>query len=815
MFLFGTVLAREGHAQDFELVSDASVFYGSRANDDSPWFSVSADGRFVAFASDAANLVEGDDNGLPDIFVRDRLTGTTERIPELAQNGAGLGRVRPDISDDGRWVVFLESASNFDANRTLGEVLLWDRQEEQLTPITADRFRLSDSAVISGDGGTIVFHTSSQLIPDGGTGARLVAYDRTSQTYETITVNVDGESVDGRNPDVSADGRFVTFDSLESRLVSIDVNNSRDVFLADRQTDSIELVSIASTGIQSDGDSEGASLSPDGLQVVFVSSGRTLVGDTNSNMDRIFLRDLQSSETTLVSRTPLGAVVDQFCSNPKMSQNGLEVLYWCSGDDVAGAPGSGQGFFRHQVGVNGAAVVTVPGLQLRETSAIDLSGAAYVASRTEVAEGASIANILRESSPGNIETISRASQADVWPSGMDKDATHVELADNGDIVFITDAASFTPDRNSRAFVISTNGSAAVLLTGLNGTSPNGADSGVSISSNSEVAVVATTSSNALEGWDLSESGALVMLDRRTDTRQLVAYGNTSVFQVQVSGNGSFALFRSGRDDIVSQPTNGVGQIYRTGLPTGDTLLVSTTTEGVPADQDTEQPKISHEGQLVAFLSASDVLADQPLGFTNHVFVKNLQSGQLSLLRRFDGSVFTQAVRSIDLSSDGRWLAFATSDNGVIQNAPLSGSHIYLADLASGELIWVSAGRFGPDSANYDCRDPDLSSAGIYLAFVCNQPDLVEPGVNLDLRFVQQAYRYHRPTRTLELVTRSSTGEASPGEHRRIRLSGTGRNAVLEGAGTRLVNGIPGTFSYQVLRAALGETPEIVFTNGFE
>ena len=217
---------------------------------------ISADGRYVAFISSASNLVDGDTNGFADVFVRDRKTGTIERV-SLADDGtqANASSALPEISADGRYVAFRSTASN-------------------LVPGDTNGF-------------TDVF-----------------VYDREIGTIERVSVAADGTQGDNHShaSSISADGRYVSFASSDSNLVSGDTNNRRDVFVRDRQAGTTERVSVANNGMQGNDDSMSPSISADGRYVAFWSGASNLVpGDTNGGSD-IFVYDRQTHSIERVNR---------------------------------------------------------------------------------------------------------------------------------------------------------------------------------------------------------------------------------------------------------------------------------------------------------------------------------------------------------------------------------------------------------------------------------------------------------------------------------------------------------------------------------
>ena len=119
-------------AQTIERVSVSTSGVEANGESSAPLYdAASADGRFVVFESDATNLVPADGNGLRDVFVRDRLLGTTTRVSEALGGGDAFGESRyPSISEDGRWIAFSSDAPNLVIDDTNGfqDVFVFDRQ---------------------------------------------------------------------------------------------------------------------------------------------------------------------------------------------------------------------------------------------------------------------------------------------------------------------------------------------------------------------------------------------------------------------------------------------------------------------------------------------------------------------------------------------------------------------------------------------------------------------------------------------------------------------------------------------------------------
>jgi archaellum component FlaF (FlaF/FlaG flagellin family) len=283
---------------------------GGLSSEDS---AISANGRYVAFTSWATNLVSGDTNGELDVFVRDRLAGTTERVSVSSSGAEGNGRSEdPSISADGTYVAFSSYATNLVAGDTnnYSDVFVHNRQTgtTERVSVSTGGGQSSDQSLdpaISADGRYVAFDsTATDLVPgDTNTWRDVFVHDREAGTTERVSVSSGGGqgNSDSYDPSISADGRYVAFQSWTSNLVPGDTNGRFDVFVRDRQTATTERVSVATSGEQGNDHSDGWSISADGRYVAFSSFATDLVaGDTNNYCD-IFLRDRQAGTTERVS----------------------------------------------------------------------------------------------------------------------------------------------------------------------------------------------------------------------------------------------------------------------------------------------------------------------------------------------------------------------------------------------------------------------------------------------------------------------------------------------------------------------------------
>jgi len=316
-------------------VSSAS----EQGNDRSDWPSISADGRYVAFQSSATNLVPDDTNGISDIFVHDRQTAQIERVSVSSSGEQGNSTsCCPSISPDGRYVAFQSCATNLVPDDTNWEwdVFVHDRQTAETTRVSVSSGGVggdfhSDYPSISAGGRYVAFLSfATNLVPGDTNGCGdIFLHDRQTAQTERVSVSSGGEQGNSTSeyPSISADGRYVAFDSYASNLVPGDTNGYEDVFVHDHQTAQTTRVSLSSTGEQGNSDSWLPSISADGHYVAFTSGASNLVpNDTNWRFD-VFVRDCQTDQTDRVSVSTGGEQGNDRSSWPSISADGRYVAF--------------------------------------------------------------------------------------------------------------------------------------------------------------------------------------------------------------------------------------------------------------------------------------------------------------------------------------------------------------------------------------------------------------------------------------------------------------------------------------------------------
>jgi len=319
---------------------------------------ISADGRYVAFASDDTNLVPDDTNDLIDVFVHDRLTGTTERVSVATGGGQATGGnytgLLPSISANGRFVAFEAEADNLVPNDTnfSRDVFVHDRVTGRTERVSINSNGTQaevgcEYPTISATGRFVAFATTEgsdrrlpkarRPSPPGGLLSSpygIFLHDRQTGRTEEVDLGPHGArgstaAVDGSGGSiaVSKDGRFVAFDTDATNLVEGDTNDTVDVFLRDRKLGRTKRISVGPGGVQGDGGSYAVTMSRDGRFLAFASDATNLVkGDTNGVTD-IFFRDLVTGARERVSVGPRGEQANNYSYDAAISAEGRVVAF--------------------------------------------------------------------------------------------------------------------------------------------------------------------------------------------------------------------------------------------------------------------------------------------------------------------------------------------------------------------------------------------------------------------------------------------------------------------------------------------------------
>ena len=319
--------------------------------------SISDDGRHLAFQSTAplAPLA----SGFTDVYVRDRIDGTTTLI-SMGAGGVAANSFSSDahLSASGRFVTFSSSASNLVSGDTNGfdDIFLVDRDPDvngifdegnsttQRVSITTGAVEASapcTSPVISADGNWVCFASlaNNLVASDANNVGDVFAWSRADGSIRLISLNSAGGQGSGSSgvSAISFDGRFVAFESLAPNLVAGDSNGARDIFLRDRDPDqdgffddlnSITIrVSVSSAGQQANADCNTPDISDDGQVIAFQSAASNLTAGANNGIAQVFARVLASSRTELLSRAQGGQPGNGVSAFPAVSADGTVIAF--------------------------------------------------------------------------------------------------------------------------------------------------------------------------------------------------------------------------------------------------------------------------------------------------------------------------------------------------------------------------------------------------------------------------------------------------------------------------------------------------------
>ena len=373
----GTVVAFESRASDLQrldtdtaldvfarsLVTDVTELVSGNAtgtasgNDDSFDPVISADGTVVAFESPASDLVGGDLNGFLDVFRWQLGTAATSIVSavtptQMSRSTSAYGLSEDaTVSADGRYVVFVSDAVNLapgmDILPGLQNVYRHDRLTGQVDLVsvnaagTASGNGDSFDPAISADGTIVAFESSaSDLHPlDNDTRRDILARSLVTGTTELVSVNAAGTASgngDSYDPVISADGAVVAFWSRASDLHQLDTNTMSDVFARRRVTGTTELVSVNADGTAS---GNSSSLLPvinaDGTVVAFQSQAADLNPLDADNDSDVFARSLVTGTTELVSVNAAGTASGIGHSfDPVISADGIVVAFQSQASDL-------------------------------------------------------------------------------------------------------------------------------------------------------------------------------------------------------------------------------------------------------------------------------------------------------------------------------------------------------------------------------------------------------------------------------------------------------------------------------------------------
>jgi Tol biopolymer transport system component len=677
---------------------------GALGNNHSYFSALSADGRYVAFLSSASNLVPGDTNGTYDIFLRDRQTGTTERVSVDSSGVQGNdGSLDLAISGDGRLVAFRSHASNLVPGDTNGtdDVFVHDRltgttERASVSSGGAQANDMSVSVAISADGRYVAFASHASNLVSGDTNGQRDVFVRDLLAGVTERASVDssgaeanaGSGYQATNNDdslsMSADGRIIAFASHASNLVSGDTNAHEDVFTHDRQTGITKRLDLGFG--QANSHCDQASISADGRYVAFRSAASNLDPNNTNGTNDIFLFDRTLHEITLVSRSSSspGAPPNSSSQNAVVSSDGRYVAFESGATDI------------------------VPG---DTNNVVDI----FVYDRTNSTTTLASVGI---GGPANAKSNWASISADGRYVAFQSDATNLVAGDtNGQPdIFVRDLQAGTTERVS------------VSSSGAQG---NQFSNTPSISADGRYVAFTSAATNFAAG-DTNGNADVFVRDRQTGTTEVisVATGGSQPLtglRPAISANGRCVAFVNFDSNLVPGDTNGALDIFVRDRVSATTERVSVATNGAQANNSSYlPPSISGDGRFVAFLSdATNLVAFDNNGFPDAFVHDRLTHVTQRVSIAFDGSQSNATSDIPSISSDGRYIAFASFASNLVLGDTTGIEDIFVRDRGAtssftsfcfGDGIGAACPCGNTGNVGHGCQNSASTGGGLLTAF---------------------------------------------------------------------------------------------------
>jgi Tol biopolymer transport system component len=658
------------------LVSRATSSATTAANGISDDPAINADGRYVAFASTASDLVTGvaDASGLQDVFLHDRVTGTSSLVSHAAggalipANGASSA---PALSADGSFVAFLSKATNgvsgqVDGNES-NDVFLYDRAAGSLELVshaagsatTAGNRISGPSLSVAPDGAWIAYDSLADDLTealDGNVGSDVLLYDRSAGTSDLASLRAGTASATAPGAisfwpasSMSNDGRYVAFESAAPNLVAgqTDANGSEDVFLRDRLTGETFLVSHGHGGAfqSGTGASFEAAASADGSSVVFASRATDLIpGQVTNSPINLFHWNRSSGTVTLVNRSAASPMATGNAGLPDLSS--------------------------HEMSGDGRWIAY---------SSLDTD---LVAGQTDLNSNLDVFLFDRATGTTTLASRSAASPAQ---AGDGSSAFPAISNDGRWIAFRSGASDLVPGQTGAGGIFLYDRTTGTTVR----VSPEGWD--VEISGDGRWVAFESTAPDLVPGqvdtnsqtdiflWD-RVSGTTVLASRSASSPVTAAnsdstFGSDSQTADVLSTDGRYLVFASYATDLVIGQTESNQQrdVFLFDRVTGSVTLVSRCgSPELTANSESFGPSISADGSKVAFVSrASDLVPSQydPWGDTD-VFLYDPAAGTLALASHkpflsFHAGDFSSGTSfNARISADGQVVAFSSADESL-------------------------------------------------------------------------------------------------------------------------------------------------------
>ena len=755
---------------------------------------VSQDGRYVAFQSQADGLYDGDDDRVSNVYVKDRVTGAVilaSRASGAQGEPAHAFSYTPSISDNGSRVAFT-SESSLDPADTNTHTDVYVRDLTTGTTYLASRAGNlgavgngpSSYPVVSETGEYVAFESEAGNLDPSATGNRTRVYRRQIGGANATTVvsrraAVNGnQPVSGRLPSISDDGSRIAFMSEPNEAVDpADTNTFADVYVRDLTAGSTLLASRKDgAGAVGNGTSRAPSIAGNGSAVAFESTANQFDNTNESDTSPdIYRRSLTTGTTALVSITAGGAK-GLISTRPSISDSG-DVVAFVSSATVLDPDDSNpaRDAYVKNLATNEIQVASRVGGATGKVANASAAAVAVSGDGTKVGIGmdsGSIASdldprhgvvVLRDlTAPQHTDSVSRPQGSDSFVSAGGY-AFGGALSDDGRFAaFVSGAPALgLPDGVDSAVFVRDRVTGEVTLAsradGVSGAPLRLSGEPPAISADGR-RVAFTAESGADRGvWVRDLPAGRTFLASRADGPD-GAPANAEARLPALDADGSRVVFSSSATNLGDGDTDALPDIHVRDLETGRTILVSRGTGGEKGDGESGVPDISADGARVAFVTYSKNLGDGDTDVQPDVHLRDLAAETTTLVSANpDGTKSNGPVYRLSLDASGTRVAFdATAGNLAGGNA--SFSQVYVRDLAAGTLVLASRadgaeGELGTGQS----FGPVISPDGGYVAFGSQAPNL-SPGTP---EKVSEAYVRDIGGGRTELVSRASGADGAP------------------------------------------------------
>jgi Tol biopolymer transport system component len=769
--------------------------------------------RYIAFVSEADGLSDADDDRFTNVFVRDRLNGVTilvSRADGAAGAGANGASRQPSISANGRFVAFQSEASNLapGASGQVGHVYVRDLQAG--TTRLVDRADGPDGAIANDEswgpsltvvsGNPVVAFTSAATNLDGANAGTQV-YVR-SQSDTTLVSARDGLGTPGNgsaaSPSISTDGESVAFESGSNDLVAGDGNNRIDVFVRTLGTSDTTLASTGPLGI-GDGDSTDPSISGDGDRVAFTTDATNLDGLAGPDSDAapdIYVRDISAGDTFLASRaTGLGGTKgNEPSTEPSLSDGGSVVVFTTASTNLTAGD------------TNGTLDIYV------RSGLFDMSPSTGLISRPAtdtIGDGGSFGPSIPRNGFGDFGTrlIAFTSTADNMGPDDENDHAQVYGRLNGGTIGANPAILISRPTAPGPFRSGVNDSSLrPPLRSNETTSALSADGRYTVFLSASDELSAEDDGRFINVFRRDNlTGETLLVSRASGANGAAANGTSSASgggisagpgspqgSPAISADGNRIAFASAASNLVAGDGNNVPDVFVRDVAAGTTTRVSVTAGGAELTFPSGDPAISADGNRIAFATRSAIDAAADLNNAADIYIRDLAAGTTLLASRIDGpggAAGNDNSGSPALDADGSRVAFVTQafnlDPATTDNN--GDADVWLRDLATGRTIGLSVNTAGTLTGNDFSTPPAISADGNRVVFSTQATNLGATGdVNgsipdIVLRDVAAG------TTTLVSRANGQNGVSGNSGSERPSISADGTRVAFESSATDLVS----------------------------